>query len=261
MAIADVKPDQEPSIEEILESIRQIISEDGQPAGKQAAPAKPAAADKPLDLSPPPTPTAPASTPAPLSLTPDKAPQVVGSSLDLSKAAAATPAPGQASNLDLSVAPGAMAAPSGPSLDLSIAPAPQMPDDDVLDLTVKVAADKKTAVPQAQAQPQQSFQPAAAIEMMDNPIMDKPMTTDTPDTLLSTQAADAATASLSKLLAGNVAIESDDISRAGKVTLEEMTRELMKPMIKMWLDQNLPSIIEKIVQKEVEKLSRRAVDR
>jgi len=97
-----------------------------------------------------------------------------------------------------------------------------------------------------------------AIEMMD-----KRMTTDkpAPDSLISEQTAAAATDSLAKLLAGNIAVEKEDVAHVGKITLEDMTRELMKPMIKMWLDQNLPGIIEKIVQREVEKLSRRAIDR
>ena len=79
--------------------------------------------------------------------------------------------------------------------------------------------------------------------------------------LISPETATAVTDSLSKILASNVAIEKENTSPAGKVTLEEMTRDLMKPLIKTWLDQNLPGIIEKAVQKEVEKLSRRVMDR
>ena len=66
MAIADIKADQEPSIEEILESIRQIISEDGKPAEKQANPGKP------LDLAPSQAAAPPASSLA-MSTTPTRA--------------------------------------------------------------------------------------------------------------------------------------------------------------------------------------------
>ncbi len=58
-----------------------------------------------------------------------------------------------------------------------------------------------------------------------------------------------------------MAVETESVGRPGKVTLEEMVRDLMRPLVKAWIDQNLPSIVEKAVQKEVEKLSRRAADR
>lgn len=140
-------------------------------------------------------------------------------------------------------------APSNLDLSAPKTAAAAAADADVLDLTEQVAGPDKGA---------------PAIEMMDNPITDdKPMTADTTstDTLISAQAAAAATESLSKLLSSNIAVERDDVSHVGKVTLEDITRELMKPVIKTWLDQNLPQIIEKIVQKEVEKLSRRALER
>jgi len=46
----------------------------------------------------------------------------------------------------------------------------------------------------------------------------------------------------------------------GARTLEEMVLELMRPMLKSWLDQNLPPIVERLVQKEVERIARRAAD-
>lgn len=46
----------------------------------------------------------------------------------------------------------------------------------------------------------------------------------------------------------------------GARTLEDMVMVLIKPMLKEWLDQNLPSIVERLVQKEVERISRRNQD-
>jgi cell pole-organizing protein PopZ len=77
------------------------------------------------------------------------------------------------------------------------------------------------------------------------------------EALLSKPTADAASAEISKLLATNIAIEREDSTRIGSVTLEDMARDLMRPLIKSWLDQNLPKLIEKAVAKEIEKLSRR----
>ncbi|OIQ87944.1 hypothetical protein GALL_301660 [mine drainage metagenome] len=44
----------------------------------------------------------------------------------------------------------------------------------------------------------------------------------------------------------------------GGVTLEDIVREILKVLIKDWLDQNLPYMIERIVTKEIEKMVNRA---
>ena len=40
-------------------------------------------------------------------------------------------------------------------------------------------------------------------------------------------------------------------------SLPELTRELLKPMLKDWLDGNLPSIVEALVREEIERIARR----
>jgi uncharacterized protein len=47
-------------------------------------------------------------------------------------------------------------------------------------------------------------------------------------------------------------------SSNGGRSLEELVLELMRPMLKDWLDQNLPPIVERVVEQEVKKLARRA---
>ena len=42
-------------------------------------------------------------------------------------------------------------------------------------------------------------------------------------------------------------------------TLEDLTRELLRPLLKAWLDENLPGIVQSAVSEEVERLSRRRV--
>lgn len=39
-------------------------------------------------------------------------------------------------------------------------------------------------------------------------------------------------------------------------TLEDLVREMLKPMLKVWLDDNLPSIVERLVRAEIERVSR-----
>lgn len=39
-------------------------------------------------------------------------------------------------------------------------------------------------------------------------------------------------------------------------TLEGMVREMLRPMLKTWLDENLPAVVERVVAREVARLSR-----
>jgi cell pole-organizing protein PopZ len=183
--MADLKSEQEPSIEEILESIRQIISDD-----TEAAPA-----------------------------------------------AAAAPKPKEP--MEDKVVP----------LDLKPEP-PKVEEPVILDL-VDIVEDEKPE-PEVDLRPPAEEPPLPAYTY-DAPADD--------DTLLSDYTADAATDAMAKLLAGNIAVERELPGRVGKLTFEDMARELMRPLVKSWLDQNLPRLVEKMVAKEIEKLARRAMDR
>ena len=39
-------------------------------------------------------------------------------------------------------------------------------------------------------------------------------------------------------------------------TLEDVVRETLRPMLKSWLDENLPRVVERMVQAEVERVTR-----
>ena len=41
------------------------------------------------------------------------------------------------------------------------------------------------------------------------------------------------------------------------VTLESIVRELLRPLLKEWLDQNLPDIVERVVRKEIARVTDR----
>ncbi|MFT5331001.1 MAG: cell pole-organizing protein PopZ [Parasphingorhabdus sp.] len=41
----------------------------------------------------------------------------------------------------------------------------------------------------------------------------------------------------------------------GGTSLEDLTRDLMRPMIKQWLDTNLPDLVEELVAREIQRLS------
>ena len=39
-------------------------------------------------------------------------------------------------------------------------------------------------------------------------------------------------------------------------TLEDLVREMLRPMLKTWLDDNLPSMVERLVRAEIERVAR-----
>ena len=39
-------------------------------------------------------------------------------------------------------------------------------------------------------------------------------------------------------------------------TLEDLVREMLRPMLKTWLDENLPRLVERLVRAEIERVSR-----
>ena len=41
-------------------------------------------------------------------------------------------------------------------------------------------------------------------------------------------------------------------------TLEDLVREMLRPMLKSWLDDNLPGMVERLVRAEIERVSRGA---
>ena len=42
------------------------------------------------------------------------------------------------------------------------------------------------------------------------------------------------------------------------LTIEQYVLEMLRPMLREWLDQNLPPMVERLVEREIEKLARRA---
>lgn len=74
---------------------------------------------------------------------------------------------------------------------------------------------------------------------------------DGPDDLLSSHAASAAHAAFDRLaeaVAGR--------SPGGERTLDEITRECLRPLLKAWLDENLPGLVERLVREEITRVAR-----
>lgn len=188
------KSDQEPSIEEILASIRQIISDDegGSPAPAAAAPASQTRMDDVIDLvdkvdEPAPPPPPPKAQPAP-------------------------------------------------------PPPPRMPEPEPEPVYVPEP-------PRFQPEPE----PEELEETMKN-ISARMSPGDDAEAIFTDQAASAALGAFHEL-AARTALE-----RGGSVTLEEITRELLKPMLRAWVDKHVPKMVERLLQQELERISRRVLD-
>ncbi|MBI1263171.1 MAG: DUF2497 domain-containing protein [Alphaproteobacteria bacterium] len=196
--------DQEPTMEEILASIRRIINEDDD--------AKPAQEPAPsLQAAPQPAPQ-PAPVPQPAEADEDDV-------LELTD------------RVEEDVL-------SGGTAPLAIA-------DDLM------IVDREDAAPAPAPEPQPEPAPAPAAAAPRPAPRPAPQPEPEEDALL-----DAAPASLA---AGMFAALSDNLrvsSEQGQ-TLEGIVREMMRPMLKKWLDDNLPAIVEEKVQAEVERIARR----
>ena len=137
------------------------------------------------------------------------------------------------------------------------------PQEDVLELTqmvqddgsvVDISAPKEPEAPPPPPPPPPSPSPVA---------MSPPPAADSMEALVSAPAASSAASALSSLVS-TVEIERLSSTASGATfignggrTLEDMVVELMRPLLKDWLDKNLPAVVERLVQKEIERIARR----
>jgi uncharacterized protein len=203
---------QEPSMEEILASIRRVIADDD--AGKPAKSPEAAAPKPPLAAAPsrpvPPAPLPKAVTPPP------------------PKAVATTPSTNSQDEIDAMLA----------ELDVPKAAPKPPPAADVLDLTEAMAAPPEPS-------PAPSFRTIDGTS--DVVFSNKPAPP--PDRGLISNETIAAVDSAFNTLAHTI------IGQNAR-TLEDLVKEMLRPMLKSWLDDNLPGLVERIVRAEIERVSR-----
>lgn len=77
------------------------------------------------------------------------------------------------------------------------------------------------------------------------------------DGLLAPAVAAAAAASVGQLLRAVSSERGAMVSRGGP-TIEDVVREELRPLLKDWLDQHLPGIVERLVRAEIERVAGRA---
>jgi cell pole-organizing protein PopZ len=203
---------QEPSMEEILASIRRIIADDdaSKSAQRVAEPPKPA------------------PRPAPPQRLPDPEPE-----------------------------PGVPEEAQAEELPMPAAPEPEPEEDqasDILDLTESMAA------PAYEEPPPASTPQFRKIEGFSDVSFDEaePPRPAMPNTSslrsgsengLLSSATSAAVDSAFNTLAQTVLVQNAR-------TLEDLVREMLRPMLKSWLDDNLPGMVERLVRAEIERVAR-----
>lgn len=128
----------------------------------------------------------------------------------------------------------------------------QAPADPVLDLTDHVQEAAPAPAPAPVVEDDivfEAVEPVMAPEPAPPPIAAAPMT---PETIISPPTASAAAGAMARL-AGTLRVTDTP----GQ-TVEGVVRELLKPMLKEWLDRNLPAIVEARVEAELERIARLA---
>ncbi|MGC9271226.1 DUF2497 domain-containing protein, partial [Acidiphilium sp.] len=74
-----------------------------------------------------------------------------------------------------------------------------------------------------------------------------------PQPLLGAQAAEAASSHIGALMRTVSADRGLAVSRGG-ISIEDIVREEIRPMLKSWLDAHLPGLVERVVRAEIERL-------
>lgn len=252
----------EPSMDEILSSIRQIIADDdaagvprrptiqAAPPPMQATPAQPKVADsldrdlsdmlddiEPLALSPSQIVDDPVDEPGGFSFDSILA--------DTEAAAEPVAAPQLVDPEDISFGAEDVAD-DLPSFDPP--PMRALPPDPAREpLTASPAA--RAAAPAATPSPVAApAVPPRATVAQAAPLPDPTLTSDLADELLEPATRAAVRGSMTRL-------SGMGLGNAG-ATIESLMRDMLRPMLKEWLDEHLPSVVERMVEKEISRISR-----
>jgi cell pole-organizing protein PopZ len=79
------------------------------------------------------------------------------------------------------------------------------------------------------------------------------------EALLAPAAAAAASAAMGQLMRAVAQDRGAPVYRSGGPSIEDVVREELRPMLKQWLDQNLPPMVERLVRAEIERVVGRAL--
>jgi hypothetical protein len=240
---------QEPSMEEILASIRRIIADDEAKPPVAEKPASPAAPAKPA--APPPAAKAPVMNDIPPSAIP-AAKAAAAVKLAPAPPPPAKPAPAPAASNSQDDIDAMLAGLDEATSEAEIRP-PQ-PDGEVFELTDDMALPApppppKPAFQKVEPQDDLEFTEAAARPAHRQPAFEPPpFESPAPQQILSRSTVSAVESAFNSL--------ANTVLSNNARTLEDLVKEMLRPMLKSWLDDNLPGLVERIVKAEIERVSR-----
>ena len=227
-------------MEEILASIRRIIADDEgeQPSGLSTTPAA-------FQLGP---------------VAPPPAPPVL-------KPVAVAPAPKPAMPVELlqDIPPTSSRPVAAPSVSVAPSPVVEEAAADILDLTDEMRVPEQP-IPfrTIEAQPDVIFaEPAPEARPVAPAMKEETVPAYVADSFSEVRPTPAA--SMENPLMSNstsAAVDSAFSTLAHTVlsnnarTLDDLVKEMLRPMLKSWLDDNLPSLVERLVRAEIERVSR-----
>lgn len=129
---------------------------------------------------------------------------------------------------------------------------PEEADVQFVDATVEAEADWSEPEPEPAPPPPPPPRPAAKAAPKAPPPPPPPADDDMEEAfeepLVSHQAGASVNAAFGQL--------THTILSAKAKTLDDLVKEMLRPMLKSWLDENLPVIVERLVRAEIERVSR-----
>lgn len=175
-------------------------------------------------------------------------------------ATAATPAPEPEAEAEAAPSPALMD--ETPSMQ-----EPEAAEEDVLELTEAWEAPAAESIGDLEVSAPEEPEPFPSAPASES-VFETPAKVHTPEhpsvptTSYDSLVGDSAAASAASAFAGLASTlkkpEPADVSFPSGPTIDEMVRGLLRPMLKEWLDANLPAIVETQVRKEVERIARTA---
>lgn len=223
----------EPSMDEILSSIRQIIADDD----AAGAPRKPA-----LQAAPDPMQAAPARTPVP-DASDDELEPMAPLTLSAEQILPEAEAEPEALSFDALIA-GVDEEEAEPE---AVAPKLVVPDD--IEFEVEDEPEPEIAPePDMSQSAEPAFEPETMASEPAPPMPDASLSNDMTERLLEPATNAAVRSTFAKL--NNLGLGNQN------TTIESLMKDMLRPMLKEWLDENLPSVVERMVEKEIARVSR-----
>jgi hypothetical protein len=130
---------------------------------------------------------------------------------------------------------------------------PPQPDGDVFELTDAMAVSAPPPPPppafqRVEPDDDLEFSESGARAALRQPAFEPPPFESPPQQILSRSTVSAVESAFNSL--------ANTVLSNNARTLEDLVKEMLRPMLKSWLDDNLPGLVERIVKAEIERVSR-----